>query len=467
MSMRKKSWLDRVLNSLADRGRDLLRTKHKGVVAQITDAQLCQRLIQGKGEASNIALARDFWLRWIEKSDEDKIDFLYQMSVDFDPSPAAIKAASQAYRVEDPDALRRLIEAVEPPRQELIRRLNMAPEGTAHLIEMRSFLLSVLKEHPRLRNVDYDFKALLSSWFNRGFLVLKRIDWHSPAAVLEKLMQYEAVHPMSGWDDMRRRLSEDRRCYAFFHPAIPDDPLIFVEVALTQSVSRSIHEVINPDLPVNALQQANTAIFYSINNALDGLRGISFGNFLIKQVVTELQREFDGLETFSTLSPMPTFRRFVDQYSRETNEQWVAIDQLLNVRIAECCRLANKTSISEAIDALIDSNAHEVFLLELLQDLSLLYLTQLKRGVHALDPVAHFHLSNGAELFLVNPLANKAKHGLKESWGCMVNYRYDIETMISNHESYVTDGVIALGDEPQTQLDHLLDKPDSSAKKAS
>ena len=164
---------------------------------------------------------------------------------------------------------------------------------------------------------------------------------------------------------------------------------------------------------------------------------------------------------------MSTFRRFVDQYSREPDKQWVAIDKLLNVRIAECCRLANKSSLAEAMDALIEANANQVFLVELLQDLSLLYLTQLKRGEHALDPVAHFHLSNGAELYLVNPLANKAKHGLKESWGCMVNYRYDIETMISNHESYVTDGVIALGDEPQAQLDRLLDKPDSSAKKAS
>jgi len=188
---------------------------------------------------------------------------------------------------------------------------------------------------------------------------------------------------------------------------------------------------------------------------------------LIKQVVTELQREFEGLETFSTLSPMPTFRRFVDQLSREPNEQWMAIDKLLNVRIAECCRLANKTSLAEAMDALIESNAHQVFLSELLQDLSLLYLTQLKRGEHALDPVAHFHLSNGAELYLVNPLANKAKHGLKESWGCMVNYRYDIESMISNHEYYLTEGEIALGEEPQAQLDRLFDDSSSPSKKAS
>ena len=164
---------------------------------------------------------------------------------------------------------------------------------------------------------------------------------------------------------------------------------------------------------------------------------------------------------------MPMFRRFVDQLTREPNEQWVSINNLLNVRIAECCRLANKSSLAEAMDALIESNTHQVFLSELLQDLSLLYLTRLKRGEHALDPVAHFHLSNGAELFLVNPLANKAKHGLKESWGCMVNYRYDIETMISNHEHYVTEGVIALGTEPQMQLDRLFDDSSLSSKKAS
>jgi malonyl-CoA decarboxylase len=256
--MNARSWFERLLDSVADRGLELIGLRERGEADAPSDSELCHRLVEGLGEASNVALAREILHRWESMDEARRLDFLLIMAVEFDPDPEAIAQAAAAYRPKDPASLQRLLEASEPPRQELLRRLNMAPGGTAALVDIRAFLLRVLREHPELKGVDADFQHLLASWFNRGFLRLEKIDWNSPAAILEKLIRYEAVHPMSGWDDLRRRLGPDRRCFAFFHPALPSDPLIFVEVALTNETSNTISPLIDPQAPEGDPQQADT-----------------------------------------------------------------------------------------------------------------------------------------------------------------------------------------------------------------
>ena len=284
------TWLERMMNTVADRGRELLGLREGQTRDPLPD--LCRRLIAGRGEASNIALAREVLQRFEGLEPDQKTAFFFTLAEQFGPDPERVLAATSAFRTDRPETLVNLIDAVEPPRQELFRRLNMAPHGTAGLVAMRTELLDRLDEHPLLSSIDADLRHLLASWFNRGFLRLQRIDWHSPAAVLEKVMRYESVHPVAGWDDLRRRLAGDRRCFGFFHPALPEEPLIFVEVALTRQIAAEIGPLIDPGAEETDPYAADTAMFYSINNALQGLRGISFGNFLLKQVLSDLAAVF-------------------------------------------------------------------------------------------------------------------------------------------------------------------------------
>ena len=231
------------------------------------------------------------------------------LATDFGPDASAIRAAAEEYlRSNDANALLRLIAAVEPPRQELFRRINMAPNGTAALVAMRVELLDLLPQHPQLKVVDADMRHLLASWFNRGFLRLERIDWHSPADLLEKLIRCDMVQTIKSWDDLRRRLAADRHCFAFFHPALPDEPLIFLEVALVHGMADKVTPLLDDHAPVLRARDANTAMFISINSTQHGLRGLSFGNLLIKQVAEDLQQELPHLKTFATLSPLPGVR---------------------------------------------------------------------------------------------------------------------------------------------------------------
>lgn len=460
-------WLERLLNTVADHGMELVGLKERGA-HRPSDSELCHRLVDGMGEASNIALAREILQRWQEMDRARRIELLQVMAVELDPDPLEIRQAAQQYSLKDPQSLRRLLEACEPPRQELFRRLNMAPGATGVLVDMRAFLLDLLPEQPRLRGVDYDMHHLLTSWFNRGFLRLERIDWDSPASILEKLIRYEAVHPMQGWDDLRRRLAADRRCFAFFHPALPQDPLIFVEVALTRGSSDAILPLIDPHSPPTDLAQVDTAIFYSINNALQGLRGISFGNFLIKQVVSELKAEFPGMEQFLTLSPLPRLRSslrrlFEHQIGERSRADLLAV---LGERAEPLCRLAACDDPLQALDRLAEEgdpgkSTQNPLLLEALRDLALFYLAFLKRGDHALEPVAHFHLSNGAQLDRINLFANPLPRGLHDAWGCMVNFRYTESDLVANHEAYLCEGRIVLSSQlqqRQAQLQALLDR---------
>ncbi|MGD8547465.1 MAG: malonyl-CoA decarboxylase family protein, partial [Thiohalophilus sp.] len=300
-------WFTRVLDGIADRGLDLFRKS--GAEKTPGDiAGLCHALLTGKGEASGIALSREILSIYQSLSPTDKVDFFRLLAEEFSADPNEIQQATESYLASrSHENFQRLSHAVEPPRQEMFRRLNMAPNATAQLVRMRGDLIALLREHPELAPVDADFRHILASWFNRGFLQLEKIDWYTPAHILEKLISYEAVHAIRGWDDLRRRLMDDRRCFAFFHPALPDDPLIFVEVALVQGIPDDIQPLLDINSDTLPVTEADTAAFYSINNTLPGLRGISFGNFLIKQVLEELQVECPWIKQFVTLSPMPRF----------------------------------------------------------------------------------------------------------------------------------------------------------------
>ncbi|HEU4691409.1 MAG TPA: malonyl-CoA decarboxylase family protein, partial [Vicinamibacterales bacterium] len=296
--------------------RPLKRDHTRVEVARTRDVDrvidLCRALLSERGEVSGARVAAEV-LGAYQRLDDRQVDGFLDRLVDvFSVDPDKVRKTAEAYRLDaSPANLLALQEAVEPPRQELFRRCNMASGGTAVLVDLRRRLLRTLSEHPNRAEIDADLTHLFRSWFNRGFLTLQRIDWQTSAVVLERLIQYEAVHQIQGWRDLRRRLESDRRCYAFFHPALPQEPLIFIEVALTREVSAHVQPLLNPDSPVDDPGRATCAIFYSITNCQQGLRGISFGNVLIKQVVEDLGKEFPRLRTFATLSPIPGFRRWL------------------------------------------------------------------------------------------------------------------------------------------------------------
>src|ERR1700722_2644941 len=403
--------------------------------------QLATALLSERGEASGAQVARELHhvLRALDA--DDRHSFQRYLATEFQPDRAAMRAAAERYLADGTaEAAAALARVADPPRQELLRRINMAPGGTAALIAMRSEITAHLRDEPELKLLDADLRHLFASWFNRGFLELRRIDWQSPAAVLEKLIAYEAVHEIKGWDDLRRRLAPDRRCFAFFHPALPGEPLIFVEVALVQGLATSMPPLLSQDVDADAARaqaaNADTAIFYSISNCQEGLRGVSFGNFLIKQVVEELQAEFPQLKQFSTLSPIPGFRRWLGQ------------------------RLANGSDPDAALLPQLESDGwwgdpvqSEKLRAPLLR-LCARYLT--RQPSIRIDPVARFHLGNGARLERINWLGNTTPRGIEESFGVMVNYLYDHDTIEANHEAFVHDGIIARS----ADVDALLPKPD-------
>ena len=367
-----------------------------------------------------------------------------------------------------------LAEAADPPRQELLRRMNMAPGGTAALIAMRREVLEHLPEEPSLKPLETDLRHLLVSWFNRGFLELRRIDWRTPAFILEKLIAYEAVHEIQGWDDLRRRLMPDRRCFGFFHPSLPDEPLIFVEVALVRGLADSVQPLLDRkgDESVFRVKEldADTAIFYSISNCQAGLRNISFGNFLIKQVVEELQAELPQLRRFATLSPVPGLRRAIEQWLTLPPTDRVPLMLSAEER-AQLLQTANTTAVDSADVHVTDEHAEIAALQTVLAipfwwqrneltavvkpallRLTALYLTGGFGVAVRGDPVAKFHLGNGARLECVNWLANPGLRGISESFGIMVNYLYDPKAIETNHEAFQRNGAVARG----TAVDALL-----------
>lgn len=375
-----------------------------------TIGELAVEIMNRWGEASVTALAEELLTDYASLDDQGKLEFFLLLLADFGPDQASLDTAIHAY-LEDktPEVAHELDRASEPRRQGLIRLLNTAPGGTASLIAMREDLLVLLKDNPTLRPVDNDFEHLFASWFNRGFLQIRRMDWSTPANILEKIIAYEAVHEVRDWNDLRRRLQEDRRCFGFFHPVLPDEPLIFVEVALTVGLAASVDALLDGE--VSATQQADTAIFYSISNCQKGLKNIAFGNFLIKQVVAELRQELPQLTQFSTLSPVPGFLSWL-----ETSAPHVLDD------------LEDATELEPSRDELLGLCAH--------------YLADCKKGLFPLDPVARFHLRNGAVLERINWQANTSPAGLQQSAGIMVNYLYDERRLATNHEAFVARGEV-------------------------
>ncbi len=421
--------INRWLNSVASAGKHLLRRSTR---ERPSIASLCSELYSNKGEALGIALADEVVEAYNGLTGDEKAAFFDVLLRDYSPDPELINRCAEAYRAAlTPEAYRALARAVESPRQTLFRRINMAPTGTRTVVNMREDLLERLPAHPELRMVDDDLQHLLSSWFNPGFLQLRTMDWQTPAVVLEKLIEYEAVHEMQGWDDLRRRLdAKDRRCFGFFHPALPDEPLIFVEVALVTAISSSVQTILAPHEGVVPQQRINTAIFYSISNCQPGLRGISFGNFLIKQVVMRLKDEMPQLNEFATLSPIPGFRKWLN--SVLANEQ----QPLLS---------AEDASLLTALDTprWLEDSALQARLKPLLMRLCARYLVQEKRGSSPLDPVARFHLGNGASVARLNWLGDTSAKGLRQSAGLLVNYAYDLEEVEEHHEAFLNRGEIA------------------------
>jgi malonyl-CoA decarboxylase len=422
-----------MLQTITERGRRLLSFGWQPVPVDGMDEleRACANLLSRRGEASGMALAGDILERWHGFSDKDRHDFMVMLLEKFGPDPQRLERAIEAYRTErSPQTLRELHVASEPRRQELIRRLNLAPNGIATLVQMREFVLHAKAAFPDLEAVDADFSHLFGSWFNRGFLVLTPIDWSSPASILEKIIRYEAVHEIGDWEELRRRVDpEDRRCFAFFHPQLVDDPLIFVEVALTKTISGSISELLSEARAPIREEDATTAVFYSISNCQEGLRGISFGNFLIKQVVEELRRDLPRLETFVTLSPLPGFSAWLAS-EMETPSGALSDADRDAFALLDGSEWPNDPEARAAIEAaVLPAAAH--YLLR----------TRNQRNL-PIDPVARFHLGNGARLERINFLADRSPRAMRQSHGVMVNYLYKLDDIEANHEAFIERGEV-------------------------
>lgn len=422
-------WVRTMLGHIADLGRKYLPRRSQAPPSE-TAIALCRDLLSGQGEASGVALAREVIDLCLRASEAVRTAFFERVASEFVPDEEAIVAAARDFiTTRSPEAYLRLTATVEPPTQELFRRLNMAPGATGVIVKMREHLLGLVDERPHLRPLEGDIKHLLHSWFNWGFLEFERIDWRTPAAVLEKLIEYEAVHEIAGWDDLRRRLADDRRCFAFFHPALPDEPLIFVEVALTRGLPSAIRPLLDAPPPAEP-RLADTAVFYSISNCQPGLSGISFGNFLIKQVIDAISAELSQVSTFATLSPVPGFRRWLEDALQEPQVPLLAPSER---------KLLSPGRLQWTPAELLQPSVKEPFL-----RLCAHYLVEVNRNGHAHDPVARFHLGNGASIEQINWAADLSEKGIRQSAGIMVNYLYRAEDIIANHEAYVREGRIAV-----------------------
>ncbi|EAR62702.1 malonyl-CoA decarboxylase [Neptuniibacter caesariensis] len=450
------SFLDRTLNQLKKVWHELAVDKQQSEALQLSEeiseteeAQLLawmdSCLTHAGGEVAARRRAALLGENYLALNAQGRLKFLQLLAQHYDVDDTAVEQAIEHWRNagnEDKAASRiALRDKLDPPRMKLLSQFTELPEGIKFLVDMRAELLDLRKEYPELLPLEADLKRLLSSWFDIGLLQMEQINWHSGAHLLEKLIAYEAVHAIQSWDDLKNRLESDRRCFAFFHPKMPDEPLIFVEVALVQGLADNVQKLLDEDAPILDMNEADTAIFYSISNAQRGLAGISFGNFLIKRVVAELQHDYHNLTQFSTLSPIPGFLRWLrnqDQEKLKTlpgGETWL---QLSEPRLPDGWHL-NEEDIEARQEPLMKLAAH--------------YLSQEKRrGKTALDPVTNFHLSNGAQIEQLNWLADSSENGLKQSAGLMVNYLYDLSHIESRSSNYSTGGEIAQSSRFKTLL---------------
>ena len=381
------------------------------------------------GEVSARNRAARLGETYLGLDDAGRHEFLRSIALDFGPEPAKVDAAHRAYQtaVGTPgqwDAEADLRAALRSSRIRILTQFNALPQGVKFLVDLRTDLLRCLDKDEELAVLDRELESRLTAWFDVGFLELRRITWHSPAALLEKLIQYEAVHEIRSWNDLRNRLDSDRRLYAFFHPRMPEEPLIFVEVALTNELSGNIQALLDEHAPVFDPARADTAIFYSISNTQAGLRGVSFGNFLLKRVIDDLKRDFPQLKTFATLSPLSQFAAWLKRSPAALAGLGLTLAQLQSGEWAQDKAAARR-------------------LRDPLERLAARYLYTVRQNGRPYDPVARFHLGNGARIERIDFLADTSAKGFKQSCGLMVNYLYDPEEIEQNVEAFVGEDRIA------------------------
>ncbi len=417
-----------IFESIADAGEKFLdNSKLRGTPVQEL-LELSYDLISHKGLASGIALARQVVSHYNKLNKKERLTYFRQLIKITEVDIQEIKArAEELYHNPGPETREKLQHSLKTKCRKLFNRINMAPGGTKAIVQMREDLLAFLPKNPGLKPLDVDLRTLLTTWFNPGFLVLEKIDWDTEASILEKIIRYETVHNIDNWNDLKQRLVSNRKCYAYFHPALEDDPLIFVEVALTKGIASSVQAILNDN---ETDVKRNTAIFYSINNCQRGLRRIPLGNFLIKMAVMEIKRENANIKTFSSLSPVTGFSKWLQlELEKEDGVLFDKNRELLKEALKPGWH-KNEKLVKKLRKPLMQTCAH--------------YLVNVKRGEKPLNPVARFHFGNGAELYRINWMGNSSAHGLSDSFGIMVNYLYDLKSMEYNHENYMVNGGLAL-----------------------
>ncbi|HLS69787.1 MAG TPA: malonyl-CoA decarboxylase [Kiloniellales bacterium] len=462
------SLFDRALSNISANWREVAVSAARTVGLPVSDeavadaARLQERMrdcLEARGgEVSARLRAAALGRSYLQLDAEGRAVFLRVLARDFAVKDEQVEAAIDDYHQQEDEegrigATLRLREALEPPRIRLLRQFNALPEGVKFLVDMRVDLAGLLDQDPQLRALDRDLQELLMSWFDTGFLDLRRITWDSSAALLEKLIAYEAVHEIQSWDDLRDRLDSDRRCYALFHPRMPNEPLAFVEVALVEGMARSVQVLLDESAPASDPARADTAIFYSISNTQRGLRGVTFGDFLIKMVVRELSHDLPQIRNFATLSPVPGFRRWLNKLDAAALETLLTADERSSVR-----KLSGLDDPSAGLGALLERDRwHEhketkEALEEPMLRLAARYFMERREDGRPIDPVARFHLRNGARLERINWLGDTSLNGMQQSAGVMVNYRYLIDDIEKNHEAFVTKGTVAASSEVRSLM---------------
>ena len=421
----------KIFETIADAGQKILEKKPLTNIKKRSLIELCNDLLSSKGAAFGITLARDILFRYHNLSVEEKLKFLKLINDTYKPDDREIEKAIQNYnKNKNSQSALNLSRVTSGKRKELFIRLNMAPQGTSEIVSLREDLLMFIKTNPELISLDYDLIDIFKNWFNPGFLKLRKITWDTKAAILEKILKYEKVHSMKDMNELKSRLGKDRKFFAYFHPALDDEPIIFVEIALTKGLGRSIQELTKP---TEGNEKGNdTATFYSISNCQEGLSRVTLGNFLIKRVVYELQEEVPHIKYFGTLSPMPGFANWllsekdenVTKIIGEKNMNNIKFLKSVDLKIGDKRILENKENMSK---------------------LAIHYLSNVKNNLgFPINDVCRFHLKNGAKIDDVIVNANISEVGFKRSFGVMVNYSYELNTIEQNHQDYVNNKKIAI-----------------------
>ena len=429
-----------IISSIADVGKKIFKKKERIKENNVESiVSLCDDLISNKGAAFGITVARDITELYQTLSEDKKLLFFKKINEKYKPSFTKVNQAIDIYKnSQNEKTLSDLLKISEGKRRELFRRMNMAPNGTAIIVSLREDLIKMLKNNPDLIPLDDDVRHLFRAWFNPGFLKLEKITWDTKAAVLKKIIKYERVHQMKDMNELKRRLGEDRRFFSYFHPALEDEPIIFVQVALTKGLGKSIQELLKPTTAGN--KNNDTATFYSISNCQDGLSRVTLGNFLIKRVVYEIQEELPHIKNFGTLSPIPGFRdwfSYLEEKKLKTilqnlDQQDISFLKSKDFKIGDKRIIENNKTIKKLV-------AH--------------YLVNEKnhKGL-PINEVSRFHLGNGAivEDIIIN--ANISEIGFERSFGVMANYLYELKSIEENHENYINNKKVIISDKLKKYL---------------